>query len=270
MILLGTSGWSYDDWKGRWYPPGIARAAMLDCYASVFDAVEINATYYRVPGRKSAEGMVRAAAGRLRFAVKAPGDLTHKLRIDETTTLAWRRFLEPFADSGTLGAVLLQFPQRFHFTAEGAGYLRSVFAAIGELPAVVELRHESWDAKSANELLGELNASRALVDQPGLRGLSKSGAANAVGPIGYVRLHGRNAAAWHAGGEGSARYAYRYGASELQEWVPAIRELDAERTSTFVFFNNHPEGGAPDNAETMAGLLGQTLRGTGYRDLFPM
>ncbi len=241
---------------------------MLDYYASVFDAAEINATYYRIPGRKSAEGMVRTAAGRLRFAVKAPGDLTHKLRIDESTLLAWRRFLEPFTDNDCLGAVLLQFPQRFHFTARSARYLQAVFRRIGELPAVVELRHGSWDADNANDLLRELKASRALVDQPGLQGLSKSGAENAVGSIGYVRFHGRNDASWYSEGDGSERYTYQYSEDELQEWVPTIQSLDNEQTPTFVFFNNHPKGYAPDNAETLAGMLGLTLRGGGYSDLF--
>src|SRR5690606_17229011 len=76
MILIGTSGFSYDDWRGRWYPPNLPKAKMLDAYADVFNALEINATYYRTPTPSTAQRMIDIAAGRLQFAIKAPGALT--------------------------------------------------------------------------------------------------------------------------------------------------------------------------------------------------
>lgn len=268
MIRIGTSGWSYADWRGAWYPPGLPSARMLAFYATVFDAVEVNATYYRVPGRKSAEGMVRESAGRLHFAIKAPGDVTHGLRMDEEALTPWRRFLEPFVEHGCLGAVLLQFPQRFHAGVETMRHLRALCGRLGGLPVVVEMRHRSWDGAEARRLLGEQGVSRALVDQPDLRGLSRAGGEAGHGAIGYVRFHGRNAGAWYAEGSAHERYRYSYSREELQEWVPIVKESAAKATSTFAFFNNHPDGNAPRDAETFAALLGQPPRGTGYRDLF--
>lgn len=268
MIRIGTSGWSYDDWRGAWYPPELPRSKMLGFYAGVFGAVEINATYYAVPGRRSAEGMVRTAAGRLRFAVKAPGDFTHKGDLSEALLAAWNGFLDPFREARCLGAVLMQFPQRFHRTPGNAEYLRRLCGSMREAPLVAEFRHESWDAREADGLLHEAGVSRAVVDQPELRGLSASGARRAAGALGYVRFHGRNAAAWHSNENSHDRYRYAYREEELREWIPAVEELDREATSTYLFFNNHPEGNAPRDAERMASMLGVTLRGTGYRDLF--
>jgi len=268
MIRIGTSGWSYDEWRGGWYPPGLPRAKMLDFYATVFDAVEVNATYYRIPGKASAEGMVRAAAGRLSFAVKAPGGFTHSLAVPEADHAAFLRFLEPFREANRLGSVLMQFPQRFHCTSPCARHLEALAAAMPGIPLVAEFRHGSWDNPKTAGFLDNLDVSRAIVDQPTLRGLSARGAEFRAGRIGYVRFHGRNAAAWHAGDDEGGRYRYRYRREELAEWVPIVRQVERETTTANVFFNNHPESAAPQDAETMAALLRVPLRGTGYRDLF--
>lgn len=271
MILLGTSGFSYDDWKGRWYPPGLAKAKMLDYYASVFDALEINATYYRTPGIATAQSMVKRAAGRLVFAIKAPGDVTHKRKIDEGIILPYRRFLEPLIESTTLAAVLLQFPNSFKSSPESWNHLQRTSTALAGLPLVAELRHSSFDSEESDGRLEEMGYSRSAVDQPHLKGMSESARVSVTGPIAYFRFHGRNYQQWYAHNHASDRYRYEYTQDELEPWVPRIRNASARAQTTMAFFNNHPDGGAPQNAEMMATLLDVPLRGSGYKasgDLF--
>jgi uncharacterized protein YecE (DUF72 family) len=271
-ILLGTSGFSYEDWRGTWYPPGTTKPRMLEAYAAVFDALEINATYYRTPPMATARSMVERAAGRLRFAVKAPGDVTHRRRLDrDVVVLPWRHFLEPFAEAGVLAATLLQFPAALHDTPEARGFMILCRRALSSLPCVVELRHASWDEPAGREFLAELGWPRAVVDQPELRGLSASGASDdPPAGIAYFRFHGRNAASWHASdsADPSARYRYRYAHDELAALAAPVARAAERAQTTLVFFNNHPDGNAPLNAEEFAPLVGVTLRSTGYRDLF--
>lgn len=267
-ILIGTSGFSYDDWKGRWYPPDLSRARMFDAYAAVFDALEINVTYYRTPPPGSAESFVERAAGRVVFAVKAPGDITHKRLVTSEVVKPFQWFLEPFRNAGCLGAVLLQFPNAFRDKPDAWDHLVRCREALEGMPLVVEMRHESWDREDTDARLGELGFSRAAVDQPALKGLSRPGRFVRTGTIAYFRFHGRNEAQWYSHDEGADRYRYRYRSIELEPWVPIVREAAEQAESAYAFFNNHPEGAAPSNAEEFAGLLGISLRGEGYRDLF--
>jgi uncharacterized protein YecE (DUF72 family) len=259
-VLVGTSGFSYGDWRGPFYPHALPKARMLEFYAGVFPALEINATYYATPGRAAGESMVRRAAGRLRFAVKAPGDVTHRRSLNPDTVLPWRRFVEPFEESGTLAAVLLQFPAGFHAGPESWAFLSQAYDALRPLPLVAELRHASFDGDRMTAALVEMGYSRALVDQPGVRGLSRSGAVAGTGRIAYARFHGRNAGDWYReGGDRNARYRYRYAEEELRPWVPVLREAAAKAETALAFFNNHPDANAVQDAATLATMLGEPL-----------
>jgi uncharacterized protein YecE (DUF72 family) len=267
-ILIGTSGFSYDDWRGRWYPPEVPRGLLLETYASVFDALEINATYYGTPAPGTAASMVRRAAGRLRFTIKAPGDVTHRHRLDDDVLVPFRRFLEPFEEAGVLDVVLLQFPNAFRNGPAGWEFLGRLRERLGNQPLALEFRHDSWDTDAVDARLGEFAWVRVAVDQPRLRGLSSAERPPVARAPAYFRFHGRNADAWYAGEEASARYRYEYSSPELEGLARRVRAAAAVAQTTFVFFNNHPEGAAPRNAEELAALLEVPLRGSGHRDLF--
>jgi uncharacterized protein YecE (DUF72 family) len=241
---------------------------MLDAYADVFDALEINATYYRTPPVATAQRMVDIAAGRLRFAIKVPGALTHERKLDAATLDPYLAFLAPFRESATLEALLLQFPNAFHFSEPCIQFLAHAADLLWPHPLVIEMRHQSWDTGTADSEIASLGYSRCAVDQPPLKGLSQSQRWSMTGPIAYLRLHGRNAAQWYDEQNPRDRYRYTYSDAELDEWVAPIQQAREKATSTLVFFNNHPDGGAAWNAETMAAKLGVPLRGSGYRDLF--
>ena len=123
-------------------------------------------------------------------------------------------------------------------TPENRDYLRRLREGFGDLPVVVEFRHVALVNQPTFELLKELNLGFCSVDEPRLRGLMPP-VAVATGPVAYVRFHGRNAAKWYNHEEAWERYNYTYRPEELQEWVPKLRQLDAEAPLTLVYFNNH-------------------------------
>ena len=113
MILLGTSGYSFPDWIGPFYPPSIARSRMLDYYARQFNAVEINTTYYRIPPPSTMFAMERKTPPGFEFVVKANQEMTHAGSLDPDLYRAFHRALEPLRMAGKLSGVIAQFPYAF-------------------------------------------------------------------------------------------------------------------------------------------------------------
>jgi uncharacterized protein YecE (DUF72 family) len=257
MIHLGTSGYSFQDWLGNFYPPGIPQGQMLNYYAQRFSTVEINSTYYRLPHPKVMWQLERKTPPHFRFLVKFHGDVTHRQTRDAASFAAFARALEPLEAAGKFDGALAQFPFAFRDRPENREYLRYLRQAYGPRPLFVEFRHDSWARDESLDLLRELEAGFCVVDEPDLPGLFPPLVA-ATGEVGYVRLHGRNAREWWKGAE---RYNYLYSDAELQEWAGRIRDLAGRTRETFVFFNNCHEGHAAQNAQRMGELLG--LRSAG-------
>ena len=267
-ILIGTSGFSYDDWRGTFYDPKLPKNKMLEAYAEVFTALELNVTYYRTPSARTARSIVERADGRLSFAIKAPGDTTHRGRLDRETIEPFQYFLEPFVESGTLAAILFQFPSSFQRNNNTEGFIDRAREIYSGAPMVVELRNPTWDSVEVDEALAERGISRAALDQPRVHGVSERERVAVTGPVAYFRFHGRNAEDWYVAEDSHARYRYRYCREELEPWVPRIQRASEKARTTMAFFNNHPDGNAPKDAEALAGMLNAPLRGGGYKDLF--
>jgi len=266
IIRVGTSGFSYDDWRGVLYPEGTPKSGMLAHYATVFDSLEINATYYGTPSKASARTMLERAHGRVVFAIKAPGAMTHQGDLSREVLLPWLAFLEPFQDAEMLAAVLVQFPARFHETQGAWEFLARVRSALKGCPLVFEFRHATWDTEDVARRLTDQQISRSWVDQPGIKGLSQSGIERLTGDIAYIRFHGRNAADWYGEVENSDRYLYKYADQELLPFVGPLKQVAARAKTTLAFFNNHPKGNAVNDAKTFSRMLGLEERGQG--DLF--
>ncbi len=252
MIRIGTSGFSYDDWVGPFYPPGLPAREQLAFYAREFATVEINTTYYRIPDPRLVQGWAERTPADFLFAVKAYQGLTHER--DNPDCAAFVAALQPLVEAGKLACVLAQFPYSFHPTPDNRDYLRRVRAGLGDLPAVIEFRHAGWLSQGIFELLRSLGLGFCCVDEPRLRGLLPP-VAVATGPVAYVRFHGRNAAKWYNHDQAWERYNYTYPAAELQEWAPQIRTLDAAAALTLVYFNNHYVGQAVQGARDLNQLL---------------
>jgi uncharacterized protein YecE (DUF72 family) len=259
VIYLGTSGYSYDDWKGHYYPENIKSNEMLPFYAKEFRATEINYTYYRMPAARTLAAMASKVPGDFVFTVKASKELTHEREAEEggATPENFKLFteaLQPLIDEGKFGAVLAQFPNSFRPTPENKDYLKLFRDYMGDLPTVVEFRNATWVTDETMELLRQNNLGYCCVDEPRMSGLIPP-IAVATAPVAYVRFHGRNAQKWWQHEEAYERYNYSYKPRELEEWVPKIENLEGAAKTTFVFTNNHYQGQAVETARQLRELL---------------
>ncbi len=261
MIHIGTSGYSYDDWKGPYYPEKIRSNEMLPFYAQEFRATEINYTYYRLPSARTLAAMASKVPEGFLFTVKASKELTHESQLEDSDEFAapenfrlFRQALQPMIDEGKFGAVLAQFPNSFKPTEENRHYLATFRERMGDLPVAVEFRNAAWVTDETMALLRRNNLGYCCVDEPHLKGLIPP-IAVATAPLAYVRFHGRNAKKWWRHDEAFERYEYQYSPEELQEWVPKIEKLDNTAQNTFVFTNNHYRGEAVTTARQLRDLL---------------
>lgn len=254
MIKVGTAGYSYADWIGPFYPVGTKPASMLEYYSNFFSFVEVNSTYYHMPGIKLFQGMDKKTPEDFKFAVKLFGGFTHERSSGKIEADKFKYALKPIEESGKLACLLAQFPYSFHCNKENIDYLKSIKQNFQEYQLCVEFRNREWIGKNIMDLLRHEDIGYVCVDEPGIRGLISNVTA-ITSSIAYLRLHGRNADKWY-GGEGSDRYDYLYSNDELLEWVERLHEMDDNSAMTLVSFNNHPKGKAIENAKVLMGYLG--------------
>lgn len=253
-VLIGTSGYSYDDWVGPVYPAGTSKRDFLRHYSREFPVVELNFSYYAQPSARTLEGMVEATPDQFRFALKAHRSMTHEITDTwEKDIAVFRSGLQPLVTSKRLAAVLLQFPYSFGYTPESRARLAELCSRLEGLPLAVEFRTSDWLRPQVYEGLRERGVALASVDEPDLPKLLRP-STEVTGGFGYVRFHGRNSAAWWTG-DNASRYDYLYNASELSEWVDRIRQILDKVPVLLLFFNNHWRGQAAQNAREMRMLL---------------
>ena len=255
MILIGTSGFSYDDWKGRFYPERISKKDMLPFYARQFTTTEINSSYYSIPGEASFAGMANKTPDGFEFTVKAHKDMTHVENPNPELFEIFLGSIRPLQEAGKFGCMLAQFPWSFKCTPENSKRLKDFRNMIGDLSTVIEFRNADWVNDDTFGLLRELSFGFCSVDEPHLKGLMPS-VTEATSSIAYVRFHGRNAQNWWRHEESFQRYDYLYSEDELGKWIPKVHNLDDKATKTYVFFNNHYQGKSAENARMFAQMLG--------------
>lgn len=224
------------------YPAGEKANALLPHYAARFAALELNASFYAIPGEKSFASMAARAPG-LRVAVKLHRMFTHERRYGEDDVARMRLSLAPLRAAGMLGPLLAQFPFAFSRTPGNRRYLAALAEAFAGETVAVEFRHDSWQAGAVAQ--GFLEAGLTLVtpDYPPLPGLPAPGLTG--GPLAYLRLHGHNPGWWEAG-SAAAKHDYRYTAAQMDGWAERIAALDAGEV--WVLFQNTTRGHALQNA----------------------
>lgn len=252
MICLGTSGFSYKDWVGPFYPENLPAGKWLAYYAREFDTVELNVTYYRVPTERMVRGWIERTPADFLFSIKAHRSLTHEREEPQTET--FRARARQLQDAGKLACVLLQFPYAFRPTPENRRYLKELREALAGMPVVVEFRHRAWIQEQTFEALRQMELGFCCVDEPRLPGLMPP-VARVTGPVAYVRFHGRNAKKWWHHEQAWERYDYTYTQEELREWVPKIQGLDRQATRVMVYANNHYRAQSVDTVRTLKNLL---------------
>ena len=249
MIRVGIAGWSYADWDGPVYPrakgTGFHRLAFLLPFV---DAVEVNASFYAVPNVQHVERWARMAEAKpdFVFAAKLHRDLTHETwNESRTATLrALLEALEPLGAAGRLAALLAQFPIGFVDEPSSRRHLDALAGGMGGRAWVVELRHRSWFEPGGVDYLRGLGASVAHLDLPYSADHLPADAPQ-IGPLGYLRLHGRNARAWFdPRATRDQRYDHRYRPREMEEIAERTRRIARAVESTLVIANNHYGGKA--------------------------
>lgn len=274
MILVGTSGWSYDEWVGPFYPVALRadKDAWIRYYATRFRTVEISSTFDATPDDDLVASWARAgielqAAGPFEFSLKAPRALTHDAVPAGDLDGAWevaarfeRHVLEPLADEGLLGAVLVQLPPGVPPRVDVVRALSEALRAWQGRSVAIEIRDASWAPGglfplAVARLFDDADVALAELDGPGLPRADAPPARHA-----YLRLHGRRADLWarpradepYAG----ARYDYLYAPGELAPWAARARAHDAAGRAVRVYFNNTPHAKGVVNGVEMLHLLG--------------
>ncbi len=243
MIYLGTSGFSYSDWVGNFYPAGMPKREWLNYYAREFDTCEVNSTFYALPKPSSLKAMAEKTGEGFLFCFKANQEMTHQRGDNAPIFKAFCQVLEPIITAGKLGCILAQFPYSFGFDRCNWDYLGVVKERLGELPVVIEFRNAHWLRSEVFDWLRHNGLGFCCVDEPPLPNLLPP-VAEATAEIGYVRFHGRNSAKWWQHEQAYERYDYSYTPQELSEWLPKIHKLDSVAEKTFIFANNHWRGQA--------------------------
>jgi uncharacterized protein YecE (DUF72 family) len=230
-IRIGCSGWNYADWRGVLYPPGCPQRKWLQRYAEVFDTVEINNTFYRLPTVDAVRGWVQQSPPGFLFAVKSSRYLTHIKRLTDMEQGVARLLerLEPLTASPKMGPMLWQLPGNFRRDDERLAF------ALEHLPPgrhAFEFRHESWFADDVLAALRAHGVALVIGDHPERPWQSHELTAD----FSFVRLH-----YGHRGRRGN------YSATELDEWARELERL-ARRAEVFAYLNNDWEEFAPPNA----------------------
>jgi uncharacterized protein YecE (DUF72 family) len=264
QFRVGTSGFSFDDWLGRAYPAGQAKAKMLEYYESVlgFDTVELNFTYYAMPTPRTLASMVNRTGSGFSFVVRSHKDMTHEIWQDEGRRVlkdtgevfrVFREGISPLVDAGRLGCVLVQFPVFFYPAPQNFDYLRRMPGLMPDVSLVVEFRNRAWLRPDAFRLLEETDMGCCVVDEPKLPRLMPF-EPRRTSDVAYFRFHGRNKNWFNASRE--ERYNYLYSADELDEFIPSLRSVSAGAKTAYTFFNNCHAGAAARNALMMKQMLG--------------
>jgi len=221
QILAGTSGYSYKEWKGTFYPDDLPAAKMLSFYATKFNTVEINNTFYRMPEPKMVGKWANEVPDNFVFVLKAPQRITHQKRLAGAEDDV-RYFFETAAELGLkLGPVLFQLPP---FAKKDAAKLSAFLRILPQHPAAFEFRHESWFDDEVFGLLRDHDAALVAADTDDVQDPSKLPMSTAS--WGYLRLR-----------------RTEYAAEDIQKWAKRVESQNW--SSAYVFFKHEDEGKGP-------------------------
>ncbi len=290
-IRVGTSSWADPGFVEEWYPEGLPARDRLPYYAERFEAVEVNSTFYAVPGERQVRRWAEITPEGFSFDVKlhrllsrhsAPESSLPKALRDGATLgprgrVKLTRKLEaaladalleavaPLADAGKLATFLLQLSPGFSPHEHKLAELAPLVERLAPHPVAIELRHRSWTTRGrlprALAWMEDHGAAWVGVDAPQGKSITIMPPVDAVTTprVAYLRAHGRNAEGYVRGRSVAERFAYRYADDELDEIGARAHELAKTAEEVRLHFNNNRGSDAPVAAERMRELLGQSV-----------
>ena len=233
-VLVGSSGWQYRDWRGRFYPARLPQRAWLEHYAARFATVESNNAFYRLPEPHTFAAWAERTPDDFVVAVKASRYLTHVRRLRDPEEPVGR-FLDHARHLGAkLGPVLLQLPP--NLAADPTALDRTLGCFPPTVRVAVELRHPSWFSAEVRDLLAGRGAALCLADSP-----RRQTPVWRTADWAYLRLH-----------EGRASPAPCYGRAALDGWARRLADGWGPHATAYVFCNNDPGGCAVRDARWFA------------------
>ena len=263
-ILVGTAGWAYPYWNGVVYPntfpPGFHP---LEFMAKRVGCIEINSSFYQLLKTEIVKLWMKKVESNpdFQFTAKLHRQFTYERVLDQSRVDAFKQGLRPLLREKKLGALLMQFPWAFRFTAENQDFLIRLRRAFHDFPLVAEMRHASWLGEEAIGTLLDYRIGFCNVDQPEYTSAMPP-TSHLTSAIGYVRLHGRNPLnslgsfeRQPSPGARIRQHDYLYSETELAEWAKRIERIQRFAEKTFVVFNNDAAGKSVVNALQLEAMM---------------
>ena len=232
-VVIGTSGWQYRDWRGRFYPPKLPQRLWLEHHAAAFATTEVNNSFYRLPDREVFEQWRARTPADYVVTVKASRFLTHIKRLKEPEEPVARLMDRAAGLGDKLGPVLVQLPPNLQVDVDSLDRCLAAFPRT--VRVAVEPRHDTWWTDEVRQVLQRYDAALSWSDRRG-RSLTPLWR---TASWGYVRLHEGDIAPWP-----------NYTRAELAVWARRVAETFADADDVFVYFNNDPGRAAIRNAVT--------------------
>ena len=247
-LLIGTSGWSYNEWSGVFYPN--ASTNKLSFYSKLYETAEVDSSFYAFPSKGLVLGWARYTPANFAFSVKLPRLLTHEKKLEpskgvESDLIRFLGLLKPLIATGKLGPILVQLPPSFSYQSDFDNLKAFLGNAPEDIRFAVEFRHPSWLRDDVWSFLRSRNVANVIVDEPLLPPDTVTTA-----DFAFIRWHGRGSRPW---------YNYRYSDRELDGWVPKVKDVTARVKKTFGYFNNHFRGFAVVNSLKIMEKLGISI-----------
>lgn len=244
-LLIGTSGWSYNEWEGVFYPNSSANK--LSFYSKVYNTAEVDSSFYAYPSKGLVLGWAKYTPENFVFSLKLPQLLTHEKKLDlgkgvEADLVRFLSLLKPLMTTGKLGPILIQLPPSYSFQSDFEKLKGFLSKAPEDVRFAVEFRHPSWLKEEVWSFLRSRNVASVIVDEPLLPPDTI-----VTADFAFIRWHGHGSRPW---------YNYRYSEKELQGWVPKVKEVTSRVEKTYGYFNNHFRGFAVENSLRMMEMLG--------------
>jgi uncharacterized protein YecE (DUF72 family) len=234
VILVGTSGYNYPEWKGSFYPPDLPAAKMLPYYATRFSSVEINYTFYRMPTAKLVVGWAAQVPDGFRFTLKAPRRITHDRKLRDVAPLT-QAFCEAAAELGPkLGALLFQLAPTFK--KDLVVFDEFLATLPPRVTAAFEFRHDSWLDEEVYARLRARNLALCIADSE-----TRSTPVMTTADYAYLRLRDEG-----------------YAPDDIARWAGTVGELAATCKDVYVYFKHEDEGKGAEFGRMLLDRLGAT------------
>ena len=231
MILIGTSGYNYPEWKGNFYPSDLPNSKMLQYYSERFATVEINYSFYRMPSEKVLEGWAETAPDGFAFTLKAPRRITHDARLRECEDMIQSFGTRARTLGPELGVLLFQLPPSLR---KDLGVLDAFLDWVPpDIRVALEFRHVSWHSDDVFEGLGKTNVALCIADSERM-----TTPIVATANFGYLRLRDEG-----------------YQESDIERWGETILEHDSDWNDVYVYFKHEEEGKGPEFAHSLGKSL---------------